>query len=232
MSRYTRSYSDFLDRLVEVELLRRLAARKERSEPVSTRNEINALCRASIVLLSSHVEAYVKEVGETALEALFNKEIDRNGLQLNTFYHISKDFIDEIKNTSEQSSLAEKIFGFIDSDLTYWSKSGPFSVPVPSERFNKGFSNPKFAKVKAYFNRFGYSEYRSDFYKRLRADAKPIENMLDHLVDIRNSIAHGDPSATKTPSDLKEIILIVSRFCRVTDDLFSNWCKTNFCPIR
>lgn len=232
MSRYTTSYGDFLGRLAEVDLLRRSAAKKERSDPIGMRNEINALCRGSIVLLSSHVEAYIKELGETALEAFYHKAVDRNDMSLRTFYHISKDVIDEIKDTSDHTKLAEKVFDFITSDIPYWSKVGPFAAQVPSDRFNKGFSNPKFEKVKAYFNRFGYGDYKNDFYARLGAAAKPTENMLNHLVDIRNSIAHGDSSSTKTPSDLKEIISTISQFCRVTDDIFSNWCRDKFCAIR
>jgi len=128
--------------------------------------------------------------------------------------------------------IAEKVFGFIETDLGYWSRVGPFSSPVSADRFNKGFANPNFDKVKAYFNRFGYESYRGDFYSQLGADAAPTQNMLDHLVDIRNSIAHGDQSATKTPSDLKEMTLIISRFCRVTDEVFGNWCRKSLCPIR
>jgi hypothetical protein len=232
MGRYTSPYRQFLTRLDEVELLRNHAAKLERADAVALAAEINAFCRGSIVLLSSHVEAYVKEVGETALDAFFRNKIERKNFAPQTFYHISKDVIDEIKGTSDSLKLADKVFGFIDTDMPYWSKTGPFISPIPSDRFNKGFANPKFEKVKAYFNRFGYSDYKHDFYSKLAADAKPTENMLDHLVDIRNSIAHGDPSATKTPSDLKEMMTIVRLFCRVTDDIFSSWCKKQFCPIR
>ncbi len=232
MSRYTASYSAFLSRIDEIELLRRAAAKKERANPVAMRDEINALCRGSIVLLSSHVEAYIKEVGETALDEIFRRAVDRSAFAMQTFYHISKDVIDEIKDTSDHVKLADKVFSFISSDAVYWSKAGPLATAVQSDRFNKGFSNPKFEKVKAYFHRFGYSDYRFDFYTRLGADARPTENMLDHLVDIRNSIAHGDQSATKTPADLKDMISIVGKFCRTTDDIFSTWCKRKFCPIR
>lgn len=232
MSRYTVSYSEFIARLREVELLRAAAAHKELTDPVGLRNEINALCRGAIVLLSSHVEGYIKDVGEAALDAFFTKSVDRTGISSRTFYHISKDVIDEMRDTADTIKIADKIFDFIATDMSFWSKSGPFTTPIPADRFNRGFSNPKFRKVRAYFNRFGYEEYGKDFYAKLRADAKITENMLDHLVDIRNNIAHGDLSATKTPSDLRDMISIVGRFCRTTDDIFSNWCRDNYCSIR
>ena len=61
---YTSSYSAFLARLDEVELLVRFAAQKERVDAVTMRAEINALCRGAVILLSSHVEANVKELAK------------------------------------------------------------------------------------------------------------------------------------------------------------------------
>jgi len=86
MPKYTSSYSAFRDRLNEVEILRRSAAAKERSDAVGLRAEINALCRGSIILLSSHVEAYVKEVGEVALQALFDRSVRRDLLSPRLFF--------------------------------------------------------------------------------------------------------------------------------------------------
>jgi hypothetical protein len=53
-----------------------------------------------------------------------------------------------------------------------------------------------------------------------------------HLVDIRNQIAHGDPLATKTPSDVRDMKSIIQSFCMETDSVFANWWKTQFCSIR
>ena len=232
MARYTSSYGSFVARLGEVELLRRDAEKKERDDPVNKRDEINALCRGSIVLLSSHVEAYVKEVGELALGYFYIKSVSRAGFSSRFFYHISKDLLDQIKDTSDHDKIAEKVFSFLESDYEFWSKTGSFVKQVPSDRFNQGFSNPAFKKVNSYFRRFGYDNFKNDFYRKLRADAAITENMLDYLVDTRNNIAHGDPSATKTPADLKDMIVIITRFCRVADEIFGDWCKTNFCSIR
>ncbi len=232
MPRYSRAYSAFRSRLGEVEILNAAAKKKEVADPVKLADEINALCRGAIVLLSSHVEAYVKELGEVALDSFYEKRIPRELFSDKLFYHISKDSFDEIKNTSDPEKIAKKIFSFIYSDLEYWSKSGPFNDQIPSDRFNSGFSNPAFSKIKAYFSRFGYETYHHDFYTRLAAEAQPTTNMLDHLVATRNNIAHGDPTATKTPKDIKEMILVISQFCRITDQVFSDWCKVNFCSIR
>lgn len=232
MARYTPAYSSFLRRLDEVHVLRRFAAAKELSDAVNLRHEINALCRGSIVLLSGHLEAFIKEVGELAADSLFNNNISRNDISPQFFYHISKNYINEIKDTSDHVKLAERIFAFCDEDKDYWSRQGAFPVQIPVDRFNKGFSTPAFKKVRKYFNRFGYSDYKKHLANSLRAQFQPTVNMVDHLVDTRNKIAHGDSSATKTPSEVENMISIIRVYCRVTDDVFAKWWKDNYCSIR
>jgi hypothetical protein len=232
MARYTTAYSSFVTRPDEVEALRRFAAAKEREDAVALRADISALCRGSVVLLSSHLEAYIKELGELALDSLHAQSVSRASLTSRFFYHISKNALDEIKDTSDPDKISDKVFDFIIEDGEYWSRTGSFPGPVPSERFNKGFSNPAFKKIKAYLNRFGYSDYRRDLAGKLQANFQPTINMVDHLVDTRNKIAHGDPSATKTPSEVKDMVVIVKRYCSETDSVFATWWKNSFCSIR
>lgn len=128
---------------------------------VGDSNEINALCRASVVLLSSHVDAFVKELGELALDSFVTKSVPRGGFSPRFFYHISKDIIDDLKEMSDHDKIAEKIFDFLSSDFEFWSKVGIFQTQISADRYNKGFSNPVFKKVRAYFNRFGYDSYQT-----------------------------------------------------------------------
>ena len=134
MARYTSAYSSFVGRLEEVDTLRRFAAAKERTDAIGLRNEINALCRGSIVLLSGHLEAYVKELGEIALESMTIRSVPRTNLASRFYYHISKDLIKEIKDTSDPQRIANKVFDFINSDLEFWSKAGGFPQPIPVGR--------------------------------------------------------------------------------------------------
>jgi hypothetical protein len=232
MARYTSAYSSFVARLDEVETLRRFAAVKERTDPIGLRNEINALCRGAVVLLCGHLEAYVKELGEVALESMTLKSVPRTNLASRFYYHISKDLIKEIKDTSDPQGIANKVFDFVRSDLEFWSRTGGFPHTIPVARFNKGFASPAFSKIRRYFNRFGYGSYKSDLQARLMANYLPTINMVDHLVDTRNKIAHGDPSASKTPAEVTAMISMIRSFCVSTDAVFASWWKTSFCPIR
>ncbi len=232
MARYTAAYSAFRTRLGEVNTLTNLALQKERKDPIGDRRAINALCRGSIILLCSHLEAFIKELGELALDSMHARNIPRNSIALSLYYHISKDYIDEVKETSDPEKIAIKIFDFVQNDISYWSRTGPFPQPVSVERFNAGFSNPGFQKIKAYFNRFGYVDYKHDLARRLKSQFQPTINMVDHLVDTRNKIAHGDLLTTKTPSDVKKMTALIQLYGAETDSVFASWWKLNFCSIR
>src|SRR5260370_34643590 len=122
MAKYTSAYSSFVSRLNEVELLRRVAWAKEKKDPINLRREINAYCRAAIVLLCAHLEAYIKELGELALTEIHAKSVGRAPLASRFYYHISKDVLDEVNDTSDPDKIAEKLFAFLQSDLPYWDR--------------------------------------------------------------------------------------------------------------
>ena len=232
MAQFTRAYSKLTDRLVEVAVLRRLGASYERRDAIACRKEINALSRGAVVLLCSHLEAYVRELGAVALDSMVAKDIPRTKLASRVYYHIPKDLLEEVRSTLDPEKAANKVFAFIDSDLEYWSKDGPFPGPVPVERFNRGFANPAFKKIVKYFNRFGYKGYRGDLMACLQARFQPTVTMVDHLVDTRNKIAHGDFTAIKTPGEVKDMASMIQVFCRSTDAVFATWWRKSFCAIR
>jgi hypothetical protein len=232
MARYTSAYKAFVLHIEEVELLRRLAAEKEKEDPIKNRHEINALCRGAIVLLTSHLEAFIEELGDVTLSKIHSKSVSRKKLSSQFYYHLSKDLITEIKDTSQQEKIVEKVFSFLARDFAYWSRKGPFPNALPAQRFNKGFSTPSFDNIRSYLNRFGYSDYKKDIAHALTSECSATINMVDHLVDTRNKIAHGDINVTKTPSDVSDIMDFIKKYCCVTDSAFASWCAKNLCTIR
>lgn len=233
MARHTSVYGEFVLRLDEVALLRKKARILERSQKSLFHGpEIRALCRGSVVLLSSHIEAYIKELGEHALDKLYVNGTCRSAFPPQFFYHISKEKIDCIRSTSQPEKIAEHVLDFISHDVSYWGNCGGLPAPIPSQEFNAGFSNPTFEKVKAYFGRFGYTDFRRDFMKALGREANGNIANLDQIVMTRNAIAHGESSATKTPTEIKDMEISAKLFCRSVDGLFAEWCKKRLCPIR
>jgi hypothetical protein len=232
VARYTIAYSALVTRLGEVETLLKMASVFETKNATKHAQEINALCRGAIVLLSSHIEGYTKEVGELTLAKIYEQSVCRSKVSNIVSYHASRDIISEIKDTSDAEKLAMKIVNFFERDHSVWEQTGPHPEPISEDRFNKSFSSPSFQKIASYINRFGYSEFKKDLSTKMRGDYLPAKNLIDHIVDVRNKIAHGDPTISKTPTDLLETIPMVKKFCRTTDDLFADWCKANICSIR
>jgi hypothetical protein len=232
MSRYTVAYSAFTSRLAEIETLLTMAKALEQSDPIANALKINAICRGAIVLLCSHVEGYTKELGELTLAKLSEQRICRSKIPNTVAFHISKNFIAEIKDTADTSKIADHIFNLIDSDLSFWSSSGPLEEQIPEDRFNKGFASPSFKKISAYLRRFGYADYKRDLGFKLNGDFQVCKTLIDHMVDTRNKIAHGNPTTSKTPSDLIDAVQTTRLFCRATDDVFASWCRANLCTIR
>jgi hypothetical protein len=233
VARYTSTYGYFLERTSEVALLVGKARMLEKRKDATRHGkEIDALCRGAVVLLSSHVEGYVKELGECTLDAIYAKRVCRSKLSKSFFYHISKHKIETIRDSSGAESISASIFHFVDHESIFWSLESGFPEPILADNFNKGFSNPKFDKVKSYLSRFGYEDFKRDFFKALTSEAQAISNSLDQLVDTRNAIAHGETSAKKTPHEVQELLDAATKFCRNTDIIFANWCKDKICTIR
>jgi hypothetical protein len=233
MPRFTRVYCEFIGRLDEVSLLRKKAAALERSSRSLLHGaEIRALCRSAVVLLSSHIEAYIKELGELALDSAHQKKVPRSRVSPQFFYYVSRERIEGIRGSTQPDSIAKSIQEFVLHELPNWHGTGPIHGPISSESFSSGFSNPRFERVKSYFSRFGYNEFRRDFMKVKGARGTPLETSINTIVNTRNSIAHGDPSATKTPSEVREMEENAKEFCRAVDHVFSEWCKRSLCGIR
>jgi hypothetical protein len=232
MPRYTGAYSSLVNRLTEIELLERKARLLERRDAVKNRGEINALCRAAVVLLSSHVEGYIKDLGEIAIDALVAKQVDRSKIDDTFFFHLSQNTFRSIKDSDDHGKLSKALFSFLHVDAIHWSKEGPFSVPLPADNFSKGFSNPLPDKIKAYFGRFGYRTYMHDLMRRMKSNFRPTVNAIEHMVDTRNKIAHGDVVAVKTPKEVGDLRNHVQKFCIETDMVFATWFKSQYCSIR
>lgn len=232
MARYTSAYVDFTHRLSEVLLLKQKARNLERKIAVARPQEINALCRSAVVLLSSHIEGYVKDLAEISLDRIYEMKVSRGNISGRFFHSISRDKFDELRDTSDPEKLSEKFFALIESDIKYWDRNGPFQEPVPFERFVKGFASPSVDKIGTFFLRFGYPTYKRDMQRKLGRDYRVTITMIENIVSTRNNIAHGDAIITRTPRDVGDMLELAKSFCLATDDVFAKWFKHNFCTIR
>lgn len=238
MSRYTESYSSFVKRLSEVDRLqwlaneqisprRNLSIARFRSAPVA-----NDLCRSGVVLLSSHIEGYVKDLAELILQKIREKNTPKSTFAPCFLYYFSRDIIDQIRDTRDPERTSTKVMKLFQRDSDIWCDNNFFSDDLPVDRFVRGFSVPNFKNIKKFIGRFGYTNYDSDLRDLLNTNYNTCTNMVNNVVDQRNKIAHGDFAVTITPADLVEMTKYVKKFCRATDMIVGNWFISVGCPIR
>jgi hypothetical protein len=233
MPRYTVAYSDFIRRLGEVEtLLRRAQEASRQAATADNVSFVNALCRSGVVLLSSHIEGYVKDLGEIAVERIALRQLPKERLGSGFRYYFSRDLINEIRDTREPSQIASKLDTLFSRDGHIWSPDPNFTGSLSTTIFLGDFANPNHDRIKKFFGRFGYEQYNGDLARRLRAEYNACSNMVNQVVEQRSAIAHGDMVTTGTPTDLDQMIRLVKQYCRETDHVVGNWFRAQRCAIR
>lgn len=151
MSKYTEAYSGFLHRLSEIDAINRVAV--QHTKQLGKKNDAltaNALCRANIVLLSSHLEGYIEDLAEIILDRIFHKSMQKSKLAQRFLYYFSKDLLDRLNDTNDPDRIATKMKELIHRDADIWSDHPVFCSELPSERFIHYFSNPKYERIKKF----------------------------------------------------------------------------------
>ena len=231
MARYTVAYSNLVNRLEEVKALQKLA--KKHSSLFSRDVRVsNALCRSGVVLLCSHVEGYVDELVQIISERIVSKNLDKSKLPPRFYFFVSRDIILEIQQATDPSNVVEKIWALLERDNEIWLQNENLRSPLNSEIFLSNFATPMSKQIFKLMNRFGYENFGREMHSFLTSEAVIVTNMLDQVVRQRNKIAHGDTIATSTYQDLENMIDLVQKFCRVTDQLVGAWFANKRCPIR
>ena len=161
MARYSSAYSKLVYRLDEIESILSLAREIARLDPkpVNLRKN-NALCRGGIVLLCSHLEGYIEDLGTLAINRVADRHIPKTSMSPAFKYHLSRDLIDSIYKTTEPKGIALRVDQFLARDGHIWDNSSDFSLPLPATNFVRNFATPRHKNIKRFFGRFGYKTLR------------------------------------------------------------------------
>ena len=233
MARYSIAYSGLIRRLDEVDSMRVMAQDIAKAGPIPMNiMRVNALCRGGIVLLCSHIEGYVENLGALAITRLAENDVPKASLSVAFRYHLSRDLIDNIKSTSDPESIAQRVDTLLTRDGHIWDSGSNFTPPLPTETFLGNFATPRHENIRRFFGRFGYVSFSHELAVQLKQNFQACVTMVDHVVDQRNKIAHGDFVTAGVPSDLENMCNFVRMYCRTTDQIVGNWFRKVGCPIR
>ena len=231
MPRFSSAYSDLIRRVKEVESI---VAMARGIRPVTqahiTRNK--ALCRGGIVLLCSHIEGFIEALGTLAVTRIADNAIPKSSLAPAFRYHLSQDLINGVKEAATPEVFVSSLDHLLYRDANVWDNSVHFSQPLRSDVFVGRFATPRHNDIVRFFRRFGYNRFENELGSRLQRDFLACKNMIDHVVDQRNKIAHGDPLVYGTPSELSDMCRLVLLYCRQTDQVVGDWFRSKGCPIR
>jgi hypothetical protein len=233
MARFTKAYSGLITRLNEIETLLILAKKSGKTATPTSISQVNSLCRSGVVLLSSHIEGYIEDLSEIALDQIFQRKIPKSRIGVAFRYYLSYDAISDIRKATEPEQITNRIENLLLQYQHVWDLNNPqFSNALSSKVFSHDFSNPSHIKIRKFFNRFGYEQFQRDMQRYLAANFAPCSNMIDQVVIQRNKIAHGDSLTIGTPSDLENMVRLVKVYCRAVDYNVGNWFRNIGCSIR
>ncbi len=233
MARYSSAYSQFLERLSEIRTLVAVASRMERATGIPKDFAPNrALYRGGVVLLCSHIEGYIGDLGALGISRIGERSVRKDVLPEEFKYHLSRDLIGEIRDARHPESIAGRVKALVHRDGEIWGADDRFRDTLAWDVFVRGFSVPKHENVCKFFRRFGYWQFDGDLAARLRGNTPACVNVIDHVVAERNKIAHGDYLASGTSRDLENMHKLVRLYCRTTDEVVGDWFSSKGCAIR
>lgn len=216
--KYSPALTAFGNRLTEVATLLRLCTPLNASLTTKSksRNKDIVLCRAALVLLSSHMEGFFEDLIQDILQfyELINTQFSNLPLRIRVVQ--IKKRITAIE-TATDKRIWEAVQQIRTSDI---ADDSLICTPgnLNLDNHIRGFSNPGSKEVKELFKSIGIEDIW-ELLKRKRFRVKILKATLDSLVNKRNPIAHGNIAVTVTPNDIKQYITDMKKLAKKFDKI-------------
>lgn len=200
----------FKEASTEVELLRSLALD-------AGAEESNALCRAAVVLLVSHFEAFLKIVAEEFVDGVSTGQLEARKLPrgLKEAHTLPK--LEEIvssKDDTQRLTLLKRL----DQVTVLWrDESKPPPGSLQAATFRRLVTSSNKDVIDDLFARMGHKNNVCDGDLEVTNDTgETIDMNIDYalrdVVTCRNNIAHGKGEIKPTPDDVARYLLFLSAF--------------------
>lgn len=199
--------------LIEVDDLERGNPSKLGLKPVDPRLT-RAIGRASIVLLSSHFERYIRAVNEEVTEHINAAAVSMASIpELIKLLH-ARPAIEELSACAWENR-GGKLKEFQVSDGWLWLSS-PASGRLEHSRILLWMKSPKPDNLVRFYRYWQID----DIFRAITSKDHTMRDFrlrLGELVNKRNNIAHGDPSVEATQQDIRLLRGSVWSFCERAD---------------
>ncbi len=174
-----------------------------------------AVGRASVVLLSSHFERYIRNVNEEAVGCVNSCGVVGNQLPEPLRLLHSRTVIEELASTSwDVPARATKLTQFAQTDMWLWGPNG--TGTLEHGRLLGWMRTPKPEEVRRYYRYWGIDDiFTMITYKPTTRSHMWLK--LTEMVEKRNNIAHGDLATEATQADVRSYAKVVKQFCVRSD---------------
>jgi hypothetical protein len=180
--------------------------------------------RASVVLLSSHMERYLYRVNEEITEYLAGVGVCGDQLPINLRLLHSHRSIERLAGI-DWLQRADPLRAFVAEDLWLWQEGVTGRLdPVRLLAWMKTPSPPNLLR---YYRYWLIQDIFTAITRRPRTRGD-LWFRIQSLIDKRNNIAHGDPTEQATQRDIRGYTSAVCTFCKRADRKLSAHLATLF----
>lgn len=178
---------------------------------------VRAINRGSVVLLSSHLERYLRGLNEEAVNVIDAATIGGSALPETLRLQHSKIPIDELAD-AQWDNRAAMLSQLVVKDGWLWGSTP--KANLEHDRLLRWMRSPSPNRALRMFQLWGVS----DIFSAITRQPHTRQRMwlkLEELVDKRNDIAHGDSGAEATYQDITSYVAVVRTFCMRADGILS-----------
>ncbi|WP_156027551.1 MAE_28990/MAE_18760 family HEPN-like nuclease [Mycetocola saprophilus] len=210
----------FEEGISEVLLLQKLAVAAEAREEITA---ANTLCRAAIVLMVSHFEAFLKSLALEFIDSIGTGELEARRIPLGVREHQTlprlKEVISSQNDPQRQALLRKSLLPLAN----LWNDNAkPAKGTLDADKFARIVTSAKSDVIDNLFKCMGsvtavcdgeieVTDHLGDIH------TANIRFSIRDVVDCRNDIAHGTKSRTPTPADVTRYLLFVHPFAERLD---------------
>jgi RiboL-PSP-HEPN len=209
----SRSFLDLTDRLAEVRALAGLDP--SRSADESQPKISNAVNRACILLLSAHLEGFLEDLVQDALDYIVSvaSPVERLPLALRALH--AEKHLREIEPIKDRNIRAPRIQKLFMDEAALWTVGSVVQAAMIKPAVVRAeMSNPGSAEIKSFLR---YLDVDIEEFLKLNGEIHLL-GRVNGLVLRRNQVAHGEVNATATPVDVDGYISVVADLCRHIED--------------